>query len=474
MGGEKGIVHTITDGWANILTSMGVRGKDKRVSASITYCNLDQQQCEELVAQDDVAHKVVYKVPSDGTRKWIELQNIEDIDEKKSICEFMDELCIQKKFQEAWEWARLYGGSAIFIGFDDNVSNEELSNPVDFKRVKTIFSLTVLHRWELHPNLDIETDLNNKNFGMPKTYRLSSEHGGATAVIGSIHYSRLIRFEGQKLPLRLFRVNQYWHSSVLQTLDEPLKNYVQANNAATGVLLDMRVSVLKIQNLAAQIASGTKENIKKMKGRVNVLDIQKSILNTVIIDAQEDYQNSMTSLAGIKDTVSLANNRLVAATGLPHTIVLGESPSGLGATGDSENRDYYDFVSHEQKSILSGPIKYIVEAIMQCSDGPTEGKIIEDWGFDFKPLWQQDDKERAETEKLVAEKDEIYLRNNVLVPSEVLKSRFGGTTFSQDTVIEDLDERLKTAAPLPPLNKAEEAAITTAAKVAPQNASGVT
>ena len=76
---------------------------------------------------------------------------------------------------------------------------------------------------------------------------------------------------------------------------------------------------------------------------------------------------------------------------------------------------------------------------MHATDGPTKGQVLPDLSFVFNSLWQMDDKERAEIEKIVAEKDAIYYNINVLTENEIANNRYGGATYSQDTVLDDIE-----------------------------------
>src|SRR5688500_3505582 len=51
------------DGWVNILTSLGLRGRDKRLSSSFESEVLDEDHCMQLWRGDDMAARASEKVP---------------------------------------------------------------------------------------------------------------------------------------------------------------------------------------------------------------------------------------------------------------------------------------------------------------------------------------------------------------------------------------------------------------------------
>ena len=110
---------------------------------------------------------------------------------------------------------------------------------------------------------------------------------------------------------------------------------------------------------------------------------------------------------------------------MPHTILLGESPSGLGATGDSEKKDWFEYVGRQQEVNFKPQLMKFFRYCFLAKDGPTRGKEPETWDIEFNPLWQMDQKKQAEVNKLNAETDKMYIENGVVDPDEVARSRFG-------------------------------------------------
>jgi len=422
------------DGWINLMTGLGVRGKDKSTHGTVISRVLSQEYAEDLYSGDDISRKIVDRLPYDGMRKFIEFENL-DSKTKMSMNEYSNKLGLRAKVKEAWVQSRLYGGSAIFMNFSETSKNGSdlsyLETPVNERSILDIKSLVVLNRYELQPSVNIISDITSPMFGMPESYRVTPQSGGASGTINAIiHHTRLIRFEGAYLPTRKFVENQYWHDSVLSSIFQVISSYNQSYQSASSTLADFRISIIKLKNLFEMVASGNEELVKK---RMELLNLQKSVLSMVLLNEGEDFEQKIHSLSGIKDVLDKIDQRLIAASGYPHTILLGESPSGLGATGNSEIRDYYDTVSQQQEYVLRSPLEKLFNYIFLCKNGPSRGVFPEGANFKFCNLWQITDTERAKMELDVAKKDEIYISNQVLTPDEVTKSRFGGSDFSQDT-----------------------------------------
>jgi phage-related protein (TIGR01555 family) len=421
------------DGWSNVLTGLGIAGRDKRMSMAYQWNRKTESDLEHLYASDDVARRVVDYVPDEGTRQWIELR-MKSGDESlaEMIAEEHERLQVKEKFNEAWKWARLYGGAGLLIAVDDG---RDLEEPLDLGALRTVKSLTLLNRFELNTQ-QLITDLEHPEFGNPLIYMVSPRTTTTDIASLMVHHTRIIRFDGIDLPRRLKEVNDYWSDSVLSKMENVLRNYNGAHDSTAAALQDFRLMVLKMKNLASMIGS---DDDKALLARLQLMNMSKSVLNSVVVDADsESIDHIATNFTNIDKVLEKVEARLVAASDLPHTVVLGEGAAGtLSGGGESEDDNAKDYVAAHQRAVLEKPINRINEIIMSARRGPTSGRILEDLTWDFRPLWQMSEKEKAEIHKAQAEADAIYLDRGVLAPETVAKSRFGGSEYSTETRMEE-------------------------------------
>lgn len=425
------------DGWRNVLTGLGVAGKDKRLGAEVQYAPLKESELEDLYAADDAAAKTVDFIPGEGTREWIEYQLPEEEGGKQKIKEiekFNEDLEVQQKFNIAWTWARLYGGAGLFVAVDDGV--DDLREPLVLEKIRSIKSLTPLNRFELQPQI-INGDITSKNFFMPDFYQVTPR----VASVGSltIHHTRIIRFNGSRLPRRQFSQNNYWDDSVLTRLFNVLRNYNLSNDSVASVLQEFKVGILKLRGLADLIAQDEEDVLKK---RIELMNLSKSVLNTVVLDAEdESFENLSIQLSGLAELLGKVGDRMVAATGLPHTIILGEGASGfLSGAGNAEKEQLSDFIKVHQVIGIKRPLDEWNVIMQMTRQGPTSGKILPGLGYEFKPLWQMDEKEQSELMNKQAQTDQIYFGIGALDSDEIRQSRFGGDDFSLETSIQSEDD----------------------------------
>lgn len=421
----KKVAEQITDGWMNLLAAIGVQGKDKRVSHLATWIPMSQQDCDNFYSADDSAQKVVDEIVDDGTREWITIKQMDE-QLKTKVMARHDRLMVREKFAEAWRLSRLHGGSVIIPLFMGDSNILKLAEPLP-ENPGELKGLLVLNRWEIQ-NDTLDEDIMSSNFGYPKTYTISPQSTAQNQGLAAakIHYTRVLRFEGAYLPRRMFVTNNYWHDSVLNRAKDAIRDYNFAFDSGNAALGDFSVSKFKIKNLAELIAAGKEAEIKQ---RLEIVSISKSLINAVCIDADgEDWQEVSRSLAGVPDVMAKSSQRMVAASKLPHTRMLGESPSGLGATGRTEERNYYDYVAFRQELDLAKNVDKVLKFIINDVGG---GQAT-DWSWEFKSLWQLTELEQADRYQKNAQGDQVYLQNQVLDASEIATSRFGGDEYSDD------------------------------------------
>jgi len=439
------------DGWQNILTGLGYSGKDKRLPAEAVYYKLAEGDAEEIYASDEIASKIVDMLPLDMLREGFSLVSPEldeeVLDEAMDYAERLLATEDGSKLGDALIWGRLYGGAALVVGTGD----VEVKDPLELDQLQTIEHLTLLNRFELIPQA-INGDPSSDNFGMPETYLIqpritgSVENENAAAFQNAsleIHHSRLIRFSGAKLPRRMFITNHYWHDSILNKLQDDIRDYQAAFASAAALILDFSQAVYKVKNLADIISAP--DGKATLENRIAIIDRCRSILRAAIVDADgEDFERKTTTLAGLDKTLDKLARKFTSSTEYPHTVLLGESPSGMGATGDSERDDYYTTVRARQVQELKPRLMRLFTLIFAAGDGPTGGKVPENFDIEFNPLRHLDQRETIEARKQQAEADRIYIETGTVDPLEIAASRFGSGEYSFETEIDtDLRESME-------------------------------
>lgn len=419
------------DGWENALTGLGTPTLDKRLASVIgTSAALTQRELEDLYAGDGLARRICELPANEQTRKWIKVNADEDVG--KLTLQALQTLGAQDAVTEALTWARLYGGAVVLLGIDDGV---DPAKPINEKAIKSLSWLTVLNRYELEVATR-NTDPFAPGYGQPELYRIAATSGQNQQQVGrTFHASRCIRFDGVRTPRARRDVSDGWCDSVFAAIYDTLRDTRGAYDGGAALLHDFSQAVYKVKGLASIIGSNQSGALTT---RMQIIDVCRSILRAVVIDADgEDFTRQSTNVAGFPDMLDRMQQLLSAVTEIPVTLLMGRSPAGLNATGESDIRLFYDAVQSKQENQLRPKLERLLKLLFLAKGGPTGGREPAEWSFAFNPLWQLDSVQLADVRNKQAQTDQIYLTNGVVHPEEVRQSRFGGDDYSSETVLDD-------------------------------------
>ncbi|RLC38017.1 hypothetical protein DRH27_03270, partial [Candidatus Falkowbacteria bacterium] len=323
---------------------------------------------------------------------------------------------------------------------------EDFTEPLDEERIDSIDFLRVYNRFELFlNNSNLYDDITSDKFGEPELYEVRPLTGGESY---EVHESRLLRFDGNLIPDDLLQEQEFWSDSVYQSVYDRLRGLDTTYGNVEQIISEFTIAKLTIDNLQNQLDNGKENMIMK---RLHILDMAKNLLNTILLDKEEEFERVTASLAGLEEAVNKLERAYSGVTGIPSTLLFGENPKGLNAGGEasSQIRLYYDNISARQEEKYQEQTERLVYLIMKSKKGPTKGQVVEDWAVEFNPLWQMSEKELAEVKKLNAETDKIYWEIEAVTADEITMSRFvNAGEYSTDTTIseshiKEIEEREK-------------------------------
>jgi phage-related protein (TIGR01555 family) len=424
-----GALRLVQDNWQNVLTGLGT-SRDKTVYGQfIRLVEINETELTSLYHQNDMARRIVALKPQEMVRQGFTVNIEDDTEASSETVKALRDLGVAPKVRDAMIWGRLYGGSVAIIGADDGQASDK---PLNEDRIKSIRFLNVVDKRYLMPESYFDDPYNDELFGEPKTYRVITRRGATNVVI---HRSRLLVFGGSHTSDEERDRLGGWDHSVLLPVYDVLRMFDSVWKSSEHLMSDASQAVFKIQGLMSMLAGGQKEVLQT---RMELVDMSRSVARALLLDADggEEFTREASNFTEASSMLDKFMLRLSAAAEVPVTILMGQSPAGMNATGESDFRWFYDSIRTAQDNDLRPYLERIVRLVMLAADGPTGGKEPKVWDLKFAPLWQSTPTEQASLEKTVAEKDQIYLNAGVVLPEEIALSRFRSEGWSSETQID--------------------------------------
>jgi hypothetical protein len=438
---HKSSYKTKLDNWYNSQNKFGSSKTPARATQFNVSTSLSIKDIENLYRYDWLAKRIINIPVEDSLREWISY-NFEDKDIDKYINDYIETHNLEEKLTEALRLSRLYGGSVIVVGALDG---RKLDDPVNWDNIKDIKYFTVLDRYQIYPHSYYD-NIDSAKYGEPEIYELQpiNYYGSATrhsnkpenkdniAFNTKIHESRLLRFDGEYLPDRKRIGNQGWNDSVFVHTYDAIRAFGIFFQSVGDLPQDFIAKILKMPNLVELLANG-QEDILNERLRFAMQNLVST--GMIAIDSEEDFQKSQHPVGGLPELFDKMLDVVSGSSQIPKTRLFGQQLGTLSGASET-TRDYYDRIKAYQKRKIKNQIEKMTKFILCCKSFYTRGKEPQTWSFDFNPLWQEPENEKAQNRLTMAQADQLYIGMNVLASEEVRKNRFGEKGYSMDTQID--------------------------------------
>jgi len=249
-----GLFKFTADSFQNFAARVGLGAGSQHDQSTygFNYLSRNRTLLESMYRSSWVVGQAVDVVADDMTREGINMQGLSGPEETEELNQVLDNLQVWDKLNETIKWSRLYGGAIAVMMID----GQNVSTPLNSKTVaKGQFKgLLVLDRWMVQPDLqDLVTDY-GPDYGMPKFYDVVTDSVGL--VNQRIHYSRVLRLDGVKLPYWQSIAENLWGQSVIERLEDRLTLFDSATLGAGQLVYKAHLRTYKVKGLRKIIAMG--------------------------------------------------------------------------------------------------------------------------------------------------------------------------------------------------------------------------
>ncbi|WP_457659671.1 anti-CBASS protein Acb1 family protein [Sinorhizobium medicae] len=425
------IIAFVRDSLTNMVASLGT-SRDKAAANVYSMPMLTDEELLNAYRGAWLPKKIVDIPAFDSIRAWRDWQakkpQIEAIEAEEKRLNLMGKL-LETRIK-----ARLWGGAAMVIGTGD----QDLTQPLDVERIgkSGLKYLTVMSRRHLTAG-EIERDPASEWYGKPKLYQLKSADGMQV----DIHPSRLVIFNGNPPPDDELVSTTYagWGDSVLLSVVDAIK---QADGTAANIaslVFEAKVNVIRIPDFMQNL--GNAEYRAKILERYTLAATAKGINGDLLLDKEEEYEQKTASFATLPDILMSFLQIVSGAADIPATRLLGQSPAGMNATGESDLRNYYDRLQAMQTVEMTPAMTRLDECIIRSALGSRDPDIYYEWA----PLWGMSEKEKADVFKTKADAARQLVGSGTgqeIIPRDAVSDALVNT-FIEDGSLPGLDAAIE-------------------------------
>lgn len=361
------------------------------------------------IAQDPLIRSGIEVIVDDMTRKFIDLTSKGENDLSTSIAELENDLQsfrIKSIFNRALATTGYQGGCLVYVDVGE-LDDEEKKTPLyldaaTFKK-GSFRGLRIIEPINLYPGRYDTLDPTSEDYFNPETwFVLGKEY----------HRSRFLYFAQNEVPLILKPLYNFFGISLAQQVLEYVQNFTENRRSAQRLLNKFSLTIWRTD--MSQFLSGGDCN--SLTQRVKYFNAQRSNDGTVLLDKEtEEMEQINTPLSGVTDIVSMSLDLAPVILGISKDKYFGDLPKGLNASSEGTNRIYYDKIQSLNEKICYDNVEKVLK-ILQLN---RYGEIDDNISFQFAPLWEMDERERAEINKVKADTAAVYLDRGALSAEEV-------------------------------------------------------
>lgn len=394
-GTEKPMTATL-DAFSNPLFSLGY-GSQSPLEATeypLTRMTDNYALLNSLYRSNWVVQNVVGLLVDDMLREWYDLKSTTP-EQGKAIQTVERSTRLRDRVSTGLKWGRLYGGAAGLILID---GQEDLSRPLDAEAILpgSFRGLYILDRWQ---GISPDAGLTFEGGELVPEYYSINDAAGHTAA--RVHHSRLVRFVGRELPDLERQAELYWGESEVEALynDVVAHDNVSANMAA--LTFQANVNTMEVKGLEQLLSMSSPDVQRRFWNTMQAQKVLRSNFGMQLVEQGNKINNSQYTFAGLSDVYESMCLNLCGASHYPMTKLFGRSPAGMNATGESDLKNYYDYVDTLRESKLRPILDKLLPVVARSAG-------IEQLDLDvtFPPLWTPT---ASETATIAKEKTDVII-----------------------------------------------------------------
>ncbi|KMV67794.1 phage protein [bacteria symbiont BFo1 of Frankliniella occidentalis] len=321
------------------------------------------------------------------TRNWIEVKSRKDGDPDIDLMEqALVKYDVKRLIHEAVKQDSMFGVAHIYI--DTGADEKELEKPLflDPRKITkgSLKGLRCVDPTWIYPAMYNTRCPLAADYYKPQAWYVMGQ---------TLHESRFIDIISRPVPDILKPSYVFGGLSLTQLMEDYVTDWRDAKKNVIKILRSLRMRALKTDMDARLQEPG------QFDKRIQMFTKYQDNFGIWAIDKEEELQHMQTSLSELSNLLSNYQDQMCIPARITNLKLLGNAPAGLNASGDSELETWHETISGMQERDIRRALENIFK-IIQLSE---LGEIKDDIYFDFRPLDELGEKEKAEIAKIRVE-----------------------------------------------------------------------
>lgn len=359
------------------------------------------------IAQNGLIRACIETVADDMTRDFGKIKS-EEPDKAEIVVAMnnaLEQFHIRDVLHEVAEKVGYFGGCLVYI--DTGANDAELQTPLNMgeysNELRNLKAFRVIDPINVYPGAYNSVEPLKADFFRPEHWYVMGKR---------VHASRLIRFVANEVPQLLKPVYNFFGIAQAQLLWDYVMHFSECRVATANIAKKYSMTVFKT-NMSATLMDGA--GTDQINNRIRLIARYQDNNSITAIDKDnEDIVKIETPIGGLTDITKQGLEFLAALNRTPAVKLLGISPSGFNATGESDLRNYNDHISSQQEKVFGHGLKTIIDCIHVFLFGKTNKGLI----FEWAELGEEDQAAMANTQKVKADTMAVLLDRSVISPEE--------------------------------------------------------
>lgn len=378
------------DSFSNPIARLGFGTQDLMQGTvyNKTLMTENYQLLNNLYRGNWIVQNIINTIPDDMMRSWIEIHTeLEDDEAKVKQC--IRRTQIIDKLRKGMYWGRLYGGAVGLIILKGDMALDEPLN-IDSILPNDFMGIRIFDRWTgVTPSIEIEDNIESSNFGLPKYYDITNMVDGHTLL--HVHNSKIIRFIGRELPY-IEKVNTlYWGESELEAIYNEIVNRDNVSQNMASLTFKANRDYQETDSLDQMLAFNNPQAQAQFWNTLQAQSVLESNFGIRLINKGDVLHNQQYTFTGLPEVYDRIMMNVAGASRTPVTKLFGRSPAGMNATGESDLKNYYDYIDSLRESILRPILDNLLKVIFKSATGD-----VPEFEYDFPSLHQDTETEKSE------------------------------------------------------------------------------